>query len=100
MWSSLASGIETGSSPILAYNLWWDSNSGTVNIDLYESLATSYTVSGLVPGALYQFKVRAKNIYGYGPFSDVVTLQPDAVPDTMNTPTTTLVYPIVKLSFE
>jgi hypothetical protein len=52
-----------------------------------------------VPGASYQFIVRARNIYGYGEFSDVVTLRPDAVPDMMSTPTTTLSYPLVTISF-
>ena len=99
-WSSLISDTETGNSEILAYNVWWDSNTGTVNIDLFEGLTLTYTVSGLVPGNEYKFAIRARNIYGFGPYSDIVTLQPDAVPDMMNTPTTTLAYPTVTIHIE
>jgi hypothetical protein len=40
---------------------------------------------GLTKGAYYQFKVRAKNVYGYGPFSSVVSVRASEVPTTMNT---------------
>ena len=73
-WSSLVTDTETGNSEILAYNVWWDSNSGTVNIDLFEGLTLTYTVSGLVPGNEYKFAIRARNIYGFGPYSEIVTL--------------------------
>lgn len=43
---------------------------------------------GLTKGAYYQFKVRAKNVYGYGPFSSVVSVRASEVPDTMNTVST------------
>lgn len=67
-WSSLT-GTATGNSAILSYDLYWDNGSGTINIELTDSLVTSYTVSGLTGGATYLFKVRARNIYGYGAFS-------------------------------
>ena len=73
-WSSLIYDTETGNSEILAYNVWWDSKSGTVNIDLFEGLALTHIVSGLVPGNEYKFAIRARNIYGYGPYSDIATL--------------------------
>jgi hypothetical protein len=99
LWTTLISNQETGNSQILSYNLWWDANSGTTNINLYEDFTSTIIVEGLVPGSGYQFKVRASNIYGYGEFSDVVTLIPDAVPDMMSTPTTSLVYPTVTITF-
>jgi len=40
---------------------------------------------GLTKGAYYQFKVRAKNVYGYGPFSSVVSVRASEVPTTMKT---------------
>lgn len=73
--------------------MWWDANTGSVNIDLYEDLTTSTIVTGLGAGLDYQFKIRARNIYGYGEFSDIVTLVPDAVPDMMSAPSTSLIYP-------
>jgi hypothetical protein len=83
----------------LAYNLWWDANSGTTNIDLYEGLTGSTIVEGLNPGSQYQFKVRARNIYGYGEFSDTIILIPKAVPDMMASPTTSLDYPTVTIAW-
>jgi hypothetical protein len=99
LWTALISSEETGNSEILSYNLWWDANSGTTNINLYEDYTSNTIVEGLMPGSGYQFKVRASNIYGYGEFSDVVTLIPDAVPDMMSTPTTSLAYPTVTITF-
>jgi hypothetical protein len=43
---------------------------------------------GLSEGADYQFKVRAKNVYDYGPFSSIFTIRASEVPDTMNTVST------------
>lgn len=48
---------------------------------------TNYTVNGLIPGYSYMFKIRARNIYGYGPFSEIITLIPNAAPSMMNIPT-------------
>jgi hypothetical protein len=39
---------------------------------------------GLTGGQDYLFKVRAQNIYGYGEFTDLVTIRASSVPDTMN----------------
>ena len=68
----------------MAYNIWWDANTGVTNISLYESMMTNYTVNGLTPGFTYMFKIRALNIYGYGPFSDIITLVPNAVPSVIS----------------
>jgi hypothetical protein len=70
-----------------------------VNIDVYEALTTSTVITGLTAGAEYKFKVRARNVYGYGPFSEISTLIPDAVPDMMSAPGTTLTYPQVRVSW-
>lgn len=99
LWSGLLGYTETGNSDILAYNVWWDANSGTTNINLYEGFTLTTMAESLVPGAEYKFKIRAKNIYGYGVYSDTVTLIPDAVPDMMATPITSLAYPTVTISF-
>jgi len=34
----------------------------------------SYTALSLNPGTTYQFKVAARNIYGYGSFSSIVSI--------------------------
>jgi len=74
-WTALTSATDTGNSAITAYNLYWDAGAGTsATISLYEGLTTSYTLTGLISGKNYRFKIRAKNIYGYGTFSNEVTL--------------------------
>lgn len=67
-WNSL-SGALAGNSAILSYNLYWDNGTGATNIELVDANQTTYTVSSLTGGLNYKFKVRARNIYGYGNFS-------------------------------
>jgi hypothetical protein len=98
-WESLVTISETGHTDILLYNLWWDVSLGSVNVNLYEGLTTSYTVYSLVPGTTYNFQIRAKNVYGYGAFSTIASLTPAAVPGTMSAIVTSLVYPQVTFSF-
>jgi hypothetical protein len=81
-WSTLT-GTSTGGSAITSYNLYWDNNSGTPSISLLDSLVTTDTITGLTAGNTYIFKVRAKNIYGPGPFSSSVSITVSAVPNTM-----------------
>jgi len=59
-------GTQTGNSPILSYNLYWDNASGTTVYELLDALVTEFTVTGLTGGQNYSFKVRARNVYGYG----------------------------------
>mmetsp|Transcript_9440 Transcript_9440/g.8971 ORF Transcript_9440/g.8971 Transcript_9440/m.8971 type:complete len:317 (+) Transcript_9440:887-1837(+) len=68
-------------------------------VSLVDSLITSYTVTGLTPGTTYQFKVRAKNIYGYGDFSGVISALASSVPDTMAAPVVTVAAGEVKVDF-
>jgi len=70
----------------------WDNNSGNTNIIAIDSLVLSTILVGLTEGYNYNFKVCAKNIYGYGPFSDVFTIKASEVPDTMNTVSTAQVF--------
>jgi hypothetical protein len=79
-WSALT-GTSTGDSTILSYELLWDNGLGTVSIQLIDTLVYTYTVSGLTGGASYQFKVCARNIYGYGAYSNVFSVTPSDVPD-------------------
>jgi len=79
----LTSSSDTGNSPITSYSLYWDAGTGTTSTLLFESLLTTYTVSSLTGGISYKFKVRAKNVYGYGLYSDEVTLTPANVPSTV-----------------
>ena len=87
-WANIT-GIETGESPVTAYDLWWDNGLGTPDYDLTSGLINSYTVTGLVADSNYIFTVRAKNIYGYGPFSSSITIRTSTVPHAMSPITTT-----------
>lgn len=79
-WIALT-GTATGNSDILSYDLYWDNASGTSSIELVNSLVTTYTVSGVSGGSTYKFKVRARNVYGYGSFSATeLSVTPSDVP--------------------
>ena len=52
---------------------------------------TSYVITGLTTGTSYKFAVRARNIYGYGPFTTPdVAIVAASVPGTMSPVTTAL----------
>lgn len=82
-WIALTTVEEIGNSEILSYQLVWDSNSGTTNIIASQNLELTKVLIGLTRGSDYIFKIRAQNIYGYGEFSDMVTVRASSVPDTM-----------------
>ena len=83
-----------GDSQIITYNMQWDrGTNGETWFNLIgsstDSLTTSYIVTnGVVAGDFYQFRVRAKNKWGWGNFSPVFTIQASTIPDKMLPPTT------------
>lgn len=83
-WTALSTNAEIGGKAITGYNLYWDNGTGSSTISLIESLATSRTVSGLNGGTTYKFKVRAKNINGYGSFSSELSVVASQSPGTMS----------------
>lgn len=46
-------------------------------------MGTVYYLRNPVPGKKYRFKVRARNVYGFGIFSDVASLETGNRPETM-----------------
>jgi hypothetical protein len=82
-WLPLTEELEIGFSPITSYQLVWDSASGNTNVIASQNLKLTKLLTGLLRGQDYKFKVRAENVYGYGEFSDVVTIRASYVPDTM-----------------
>lgn len=82
-WVAL-SGIDAGSSSVIAYSLLWDA--GDANkalaefVELTDALVTSFTVNAVTGGLAYRFMVRARNIYGYGASSPITTVIPDDKP--------------------
>lgn len=75
---------EIGNSEILSYQLVWDSATGSANIVASNKLQLSKLLIGLTSGQDYLFKICAKNIYGCGEYSEIVTIRASSVPDTMN----------------
>lgn len=78
-WQPLE-GVQTGNSLILSYNLYWDNGSGVSSIELVDQLVTSFVVTGLEGGINYRFKVRARNLYGYGDFSEEYVVHASDMP--------------------
>jgi hypothetical protein len=90
-WIAL-SGADAGHSDVIAYSLYWDNgvSTGTADIELTDALVTSFTVNGVTGGQAYRFRVRARNIYGYGPYSLATTVIPDDAPGKTDIPTVAL----------
>jgi hypothetical protein len=101
---------QNGDSEILSYNVQWDRGLGTNfyelvgGADAYMSLefvlneATIF--ESLTPGHSYQFRYRALNKYGWGPFSDVASFKAAAIPLKADPVTTTIENLYVKIAWE
>eukprot|EP00347_Sterkiella_histriomuscorum_P011727 403371340 len=84
-WTALVAGQQTGSSDILSYELYWDNgNQASATIEVIDAQLTSYTIPGLIPNRDYTFKVRARNIYGYGGFSPQSIIKTTDKPHVMD----------------
>lgn len=77
----------TGGSAIISYNLEWDNGSGATTWSdllggsLPDSTATQLTLtSQIVAGVTYKFRVRAKNIYGWGLPSTILSVKAARTP--------------------
>lgn len=82
-WTTLTTNADIGGTAITSYNLYWDNGTGTTSISLSDALTTSFALTGLSGGTTYKFKVRAKNVIGYGDFSSTeLSVTASAVPAT------------------
>jgi hypothetical protein len=90
-WVAL-SGAQAGNSDVIAYSLYWDNgvSSAEASIALTDALVTKFTVYGVTGGTPYKFRVRARNIYGYGDYSPALTLVPHDLPGKTAIPTVAL----------
>ena len=94
-WAALTL-AQSGYSAVTSYNLMWDAgtNAGQWysllgnNID---TTALTFTVSStLISGRTYNFKLRAKNIWGWGPFSNIIAIKASTYPSVMQPVTTSI----------
>lgn len=81
-----------GGSAVIDYRLWSDNaSSGVTFTEVAANIAaTTYTVNSLTQGQTYQFKVEARNAYGYSStFSNTLSVLTAQVPAQPVAPTTT-----------
>lgn len=84
-WSAMTSLVETGNTfSISSYNLEvFDSGTQSFAEIVGQTspfTATTYTVTDLTMGQEYLFRIRAENVHGFGPYSDLVTVRADDKP--------------------
>ena len=86
-------GVDAGNSDIIAYSLYWDegdSNKAEADVALYDANVDQFTVLNVQGGVTYRFRVRARNIYGAGEFSDDTIVVSDDAPGKTAIPTVAL----------
>jgi hypothetical protein len=84
-----------GGSAVTSYHVQWDQGTGSW-ADLVGLVSphtqTAYTVTtGVTSGASHQFRVRAANVYGWGPYSPVTAILASQAPAQPQVPTTAIV---------
>lgn len=68
-------GISTGGSPIIDYRVFYDQSTGDyIELDSGITLKSYETTVLLTPGAIYNFKVEARNSVGYSLQSDALAI--------------------------
>lgn len=81
--------LENGGSQVLGYDLWRDDgNSGDYQRLFFSDtiVATTFTDSRVFPSLVYRYVVRARNINGWGLFSEPGYLYAADVPSVSQTP--------------
>jgi hypothetical protein len=97
LWTPLTLTEELRGAPIVSYHLQWDEGTSGRDWDdltgiTVNSLNTSFIVTtGLLVGYDYQFRVRARNAYGFGDFSDPANIRTSDKPEIMAAVTTSIV---------
>jgi hypothetical protein len=92
-FESLESATYNGGSSILGYDLWRDDGAGGDLESLYgtaaefqSNLATIFTDFNVIKGITYRYMYRARNINGWGDFSEVAYLFAASVPQQPQAP--------------
>ena len=84
---------------IIDYRVSGAEQGGSFAILAETVLDTTYTVTGLIAGTIYEFKVEARNSYSHSSFSDVLTLLAAFKPEAPSAPSTETVDSQVYISW-
>lgn len=86
----MLSGVFNGGSTIMSLQLQWDEGSSGARWATLLGFSpftttSSYTITGsrVQSGRVYKFRYRARNIHGWGPFSDPLDLLAASIPDRL-----------------
>ena len=79
----------TGGDIILDYRVSIAELGGSFSILSSGVIPTSYTATSLTAGVTYQFKVESRNSYGYGSYSNPITMLCAFIPEPPSTVSTT-----------
>lgn len=98
---SWAPPLFNGGSNVIDYKIWYDNGSSgsTFDVVVENIVAANYIVTGLTKGQTYQFKVQARNIYGFSAMSNTVSILAAQIPEIPAAPTTTFDSGVVTISW-
>lgn len=86
----------TGGTDIISYNVQWDSSTSGVSWSSLAGYTSNFigdeyqATAEVQAGLTYQIKVRAKNYWGWGEFSDIISIKASTVPDKVDVPVTSI----------
>jgi hypothetical protein len=102
-WPEIISSLHIGAVPIVSYSLEWNQGIDSwVSLigDPSDSLALSFTVTNsVVAGNKYSFRLRAKNLHGWGPYSELMQAIPSWIPSQMTAASLTIENIYVKIAW-
>lgn len=87
-WNALQND-NTGGTAILEYELQWDEGHSTAYVALHTADVLQHTTTNVSETITYKLIYRARNIYGWGPVSDSVSILVASVPSQILNPVIT-----------
>jgi hypothetical protein len=91
-------GAANGGAAVTEYRISYAEQGGSFSF-LISTANTNYLVTSLTSGTTYEFKVEAKNEYGYSQFSSTISLLAAYIPEIPTSVTTEFVGSLVKVSW-
>lgn len=77
-WSELVTEAETGGTNIISYNVQWDAGTDGASWSNLAGYSSNYieleyqSTANVAAGVTYKLRVRARNYWGWGDYSDVL----------------------------